>query len=391
MIKLDNFDYYQLRKEYLLKISEAGIVGFDKEDIIQNGESQPLNYDSSYKDTQSKTKKTYDKLFSSESSSTYIKKFREYLFPDGERLCRNHLQQLLAGPEKDPREYSKKEYAGIREFLNYMKGCFGKCVDSNDKKVLNSIFYYEGFSLERGKKVAYWLVDELHLGACPYCNSNYTYSVIGKNRSIRPAFDHYIPKSTYPHLRVCLFNLIPICNTCNSLKGYDDIEVIYPYEECFEDGDSEWSFMIIPIREAERVWKREVYEFQIELVNQKTEKKTLNEHDARVENSINTFGLNYVYTHCHKDEIRLLIQSYYEYNRAYEENLRNTLPEIYNKFYAKKDHLYFAFLEEDKWGRSPLNKLKRDLLKQFDIEYLNTDYDEFWRWISLLSGYQNGG
>jgi len=40
-----------------------------------------------------------------------------------------------------------------------------------------------------------------------------------QNKNVRPALDHFYPKEKYPWFAISLYNLVPICETCNSLKN----------------------------------------------------------------------------------------------------------------------------------------------------------------------------
>jgi hypothetical protein len=50
-------------------------------------------------------------------------------------------------------------------------------------------------------------------GKCPYCGYN---DIKGPNHSTREAYDHFLPKGTYPFNSVNFRNLAPMCHECNS-------------------------------------------------------------------------------------------------------------------------------------------------------------------------------
>jgi hypothetical protein len=56
-------------------------------------------------------------------------------------------------------------------------------------------------------------VTENKEGKCPYCGYG---DIKGPDRSRREAYDHFLPKGTYPFNSVNFRNLAPICNECNS-------------------------------------------------------------------------------------------------------------------------------------------------------------------------------
>jgi len=50
-------------------------------------------------------------------------------------------------------------------------------------------------------------------GKCPYCGYN---DIKGSNNTRREAYDHFLPKGTYPFNSVNFRNLAPMCHECNS-------------------------------------------------------------------------------------------------------------------------------------------------------------------------------
>ena len=48
---------------------------------------------------------------------------------------------------------------------------------------------------------------------CPFCGLN---SIKGPNRTVRDAYDHYLPKDIYPFNAINFKNLAPMCHECNS-------------------------------------------------------------------------------------------------------------------------------------------------------------------------------
>jgi hypothetical protein len=85
---------------------------------------------------------------------------------------------------------------------------------------------------------AYELCKELSGYICPYCNSNFTNTIIiNKNGVARTQLDHFLPRSFYPIFAVSLYNLIPACYNCNHSKRdwdtFDKVQgcfnVLHPY------------------------------------------------------------------------------------------------------------------------------------------------------------------
>lgn len=85
---------------------------------------------------------------------------------------------------------------------------------------------------------AYNLADVLKIDVCPYCNKNYTYTIINKSKQYtRPDFDHFLPKEKYPYFALSFYNLIPSCQICNrTLKHTKEFTLnthVHPYQDDF--------------------------------------------------------------------------------------------------------------------------------------------------------------
>lgn len=73
----------------------------------------------------------------------------------------------------------------------------------------------------------YQLLKSLEINVCPYCNRQYTFTVLnGEEKIVRPDLDHFLPKGLIINklLQVSFFNLIPSCGVCNQrLKNRVDV------------------------------------------------------------------------------------------------------------------------------------------------------------------------
>lgn len=85
--------------------------------------------------------------------------------------------------------------------------------------------FYDNWSK---KRINYWITEKTELKVCPYCNISYTYS---RGKTVTAQLDHFFPKSEYPILALCFYNLIPSCPTCNKIKLDDTEEMASPYKD----------------------------------------------------------------------------------------------------------------------------------------------------------------
>lgn len=90
------------------------------------------------------------------------------------------------------------------------------------------------------KRKGIWFASLLNIKACPYCNAQYTIVTRekGNPKKAKFQFDHFYNKSSYPHLSVAMYNLIPSCAACNvtkSDKSMNLIDYYHPYESTIVD------------------------------------------------------------------------------------------------------------------------------------------------------------
>lgn len=105
----------------------------------------------------------------------------------------------------------------------------------NDFKKFNE--FYDNWSK---KKINYWITKKTELKVCPYCNISYTYS---RGKAVTAQLDHFFPKSEYPILALCFYNLVPSCPSCNKLKLDNTEKMASPYKVgCFKDLRFTWDY-----------------------------------------------------------------------------------------------------------------------------------------------------
>lgn len=183
-------------------------------------------------------------------------------------LMKNSLKKRLQKKirsEKDPQKlffYKKladNKYKIIKEIITgnptqlaSRQQEFEALVTSNKipafSQIINGVISSTAFGLEvlnlfdykscRGSVKFVWLVKELDIVVCPYCNETYTHIVkVADDEKILYEFDHFIPKVIAPYLSLSFFNLIPSCHTCNSnLKGttiFNLNDYTHPYADNF--------------------------------------------------------------------------------------------------------------------------------------------------------------
>lgn len=210
-------------------------------------------------------------------------------------------------------------------------------------RMLRNIISYESMPSEILRKIG----DELALDYCPMCNESHVGNITDDNRVYRQALDHFLPKSKYPIFSLSIYNLIPCCNTCNSLFKRDK-DTLYPlHANPYIQGADEYVIFDIEKLTLAMLYKKEAGS-RVKFIATNT----------AVDNNVKLFKLLGVYnkraTKAEIFRLMALFKSYYENWSAfmtYEEFLikvvnydRSKLPYeiIYGKF--KMDLL--GFMEE---------------------------------------------
>ena len=192
-----------------------------------------------------------------------------------------------------------------------------------------------------------WLIEELKITVCPYCNRNY---INNMGRSTAAQLDHFYPRSKYPIFALSLSNLIPSCYACNHKKRENEINVS-PYDEEFKFDES-ITFSYSPIS----------YNY----LNDSTQLKIDMEYNNQISSNINEMKIKEAYK-LHTDYVQELIKKAEVYNDFKIYELLNN----YNGLFSSKEEIirsvFGNYIDEKELGKRPLAKLTKDILKELGI------------------------
>jgi len=244
------------------------------------------------------------------------------------------------------------------------------------KSQLKKIFNYDSFSKNYYGYGAYNLAKLLDIRVCPYCNRQYTFTVLIENGKTRAEFDHFFSQSKYPYLALSFYNLIPSCHICNSnLKGSENFSLsrnIHPYLEGYEN---EVRFKI-HLRNKNKFKKSEIKNwFGINFFNGahksfdikiKVIKPTV-AIQKKANNNIDVFLLENLYNE-HKDYVIELIQKAEVYQPEYVDWL---FKEYGGKLFNSTNDVYRMLLSNyilpEDFGKRVLSKFTRDISEELGI------------------------
>ncbi len=228
----------------------------------------------------------------------------------------------------------------------------------------NKIFNYDSFIND----YSYRFAEELKVDVCPYCNRQYTNTIIIKEENgedltrkdiIRPEFDHYFPKSKYPMFALSMYNLIPSCHICNSnIKGSREMDIKKHFHPYIKENKS-FHFYHEP-KPKKKENEKSRYIIKIDYAGNK-----------KAENTCKFFYLPEIY----KSHSNLADEIMDIYNTNLPERINDILEKFSNidEYHrvTKQDilnRLYRKFIVEDE-NKEILGKLKKDLYTNISSKY----------------------
>lgn len=256
------------------------------------------------------------------------------------------------------------QLSGINKaFVSHCKT--GRNRMKNPSNRLHRLFNYSWFTRTYATYYcAYDLAKLLSMNTCPYCNRNYTVTVSnGRDRTVRPDFDHFFPRKNYPLLALSFYNLIPSCPLCNrTIKNQSKIvygKYVHPYDEGF---GSALKISHIPLDVDSSLGVRSNYRVTYTTDPLQPEKA------ERCEASVNLFKIKEIYQESHTVEISELVRKHHISNGKYLEILHKSFPglgtieELYRIGFGNYYH-------EDDFEKRPLSKLTRDIVDQLIFSF----------------------
>lgn len=209
---------------------------------------------------------------------------------------------------------------------------------------------------EDKKKLRVYIIEAAGVEVCPYCNRQYI-DVFDKSSGGSKAvaqLDHYYPKGKYPLYALLLYNLIPVCGSCNQGKSEEVGKVIYPFSKQANE-ENKAPYFRIKADDLDKLTGKELP--QIEYAFEQDEEGNTKKDHA------DFFHHKNMYQN-HQRFAQRLLQAQKLDNQAYldgmnkvleKENLRLTKSEL-------RELLYGFNGSDEELLQKPLSKLARDLI-----------------------------
>lgn len=299
--------------------------------------------------------------------------------PDIKRLFQQHFIEISAlCSDKEEKSFKEKMNAylltdsleDIKKMIEAFS--FAKCKEQLSTKMTKKVYHGQLKAILSygliSKDIRHKLVCAMNVSVCPYCNRQYITNYRGPGKRARNAtgdLDHFYMKDEYPIAALCLYNLVPSCQICNSrfkiVKDFLKTEHIHPYMEGF---DNQANFRIMDEKGSEKVllddFHKKQNEYRIEL------NKDGDLLEEKYANSINDLKLNEVYN-SHDKYVKELVNKITSYSESQIEEYLKGFPELFS---SREDILEFLFgqaIYPKEHSEIPLGKLTYDILKQYGI------------------------
>lgn len=298
-----------------------------------------------------------NKIKKKEKTESVIEKKRFYQLLT-QNNCANLKKIIIGKPAVLETWYNRIEsLVNCKEILPLWEIKNGKIESTDFGKEILCLFNYKG---QRSGKTFYWLFKELNILVCPYCGTSYLEFIDTPKPKLRFNIDHFIPKAMAPYLSLSFYNLIPVCNNCNSgekgEKLFRPSTHIHPYIHDF----NQWAKFTI----SAPIISNNLSSFDIQI-------KAIS-HRKRIEKTKKDLNLESIYKNFKSRAIRLN-----ELKNEYNETAKQSLLDrgTYNgAIFASREEVlaYIAKTtdipyNDEEAKNAILGKMNLDLAKEFGI------------------------
>lgn len=201
------------------------------------------------------------------------------------------------------------------------------------------------------KNVNNLIVTQLDIKVCPYCNENYIINRSAKYTSAQ--LDHFFNKTQNPLFAICLYNLVPVCATCNRIKSTKDLK-ISPYDTSVNR--EQMYITYIPKSLDYMTNPNDIDVFF----------KHYGADGSNVLSDIKQLHIDGSYKF-HTDYIQELLKKAYVYNKTEIKELYHQFPKLFKNEEDVIRTVFGNYIQSDDLNKRPLSKITKDILKELNI------------------------
>jgi len=258
----------------------------------------------------------------------------------------------------------------VKDYSAYLK-ITKKQIKDQDKKaleldakygtvynLLTRVFDYERW-FQNGKNIArydaYELAASLDRNTCTYCNRLYTNTLKdqGLKKVMRPDFDHWFTKTSYPLLALSFYNLIPSCGVCNSSVKLEKTFLIGTHVHPYVNMDCSDRYTY-------------TYHFGKNTKNFTFHIGAKDSDDKLIINTAKDLKLEDVYS-AHQAEMNDLLRIREAYSEKYIENMLKNYP-LAGLSHKEVFRLAFgAEFDKENFHKLPMSKFRQDILNELKM------------------------
>jgi len=262
------------------------------------------------------------------------------------------------------KKYGKKLVTAKPDELERMKTGLNGIITFNPDIAAHTVFKNKilaalDYQTQRSKFYPEYF-RKLGIKSCVYCNSQLCVTVedeAGRNVA-RFQVDHFIDKGRHPGLSVALYNLYPVCSSCNNKKGIKSVGFKL-YADETTSKKSPYSFTL---ENKDKIVAEYVSKRDPKLIKIKFTEPTA----ATGEHKLNSiFSIQGIYD-TQIDIVEELIIKKHVYNDSYKK-------ELCEKFNALFDEKTFNqlivgnYLQSSEIHNRPLSKFMQDIARQLEL------------------------
>lgn len=303
-----------------------------------------------------KVKEKLDEKLDEKLQTAIITSSRKYL-PNDFYKSKNSLKELILAPYDKLKK--AKKYIDEQTFAKMEKECFkpnsDKSMKAKDRLVDEYYEFQKMYEKVANSQVNYTsmrvrIANESGLKVCPYCNRDYINCRADNVSGCQ--LDHFYSRINYPIFALCLYNLIPVCGTCNRIKNDSNSEFASPFDEDI-DWNNDITFSYEPIPNT--CGKMRI---------------TIKSENQSIKNNIDKMRLEEAYQ-MHDEELRELQNKKITYSKTQIDEFQEVMQEVMHTVSLQNDELkkaiYGPQITVQQMKRQPLSKMLRDFHKQLGI------------------------
>ena len=163
--------------------------------------------------------------------------------------------------------------------------------------------------------------------------------------------DHFINKNDYPVLAISFYNLIPVCPSCNVIKGKKEFSYSPHNMSVTTDGMLRFSYHLTNV---DYLQNTNSIKIDIDII------------DEIINKNIEVADLKNLYQiHC--DVIQELLKKQFIYNEKYIEALLRDFNGLFDSKEEVYRILFSAYVNEEDYQKRTLSKLTKDILLELKL------------------------